>query len=68
MEKDFIVVNHGFEEFYIPLRNILYVKGSTAHGSDDAYILRLTNGEEIEQTGFQALRAKMQSAEKFVQD
>ncbi len=66
MDKDFIVVGQGYDEYYIPKANILYIKGSTAHGSGDTYIIRLVNGEDIEQKGFQAFRARMVDSEKFL--
>jgi hypothetical protein len=63
--KDYIVVHNGYDEMYIPRHQILYVRGSVAHGNDDSFIIRLANGEEIEQKGFAAFRERMQDAEKI---
>ena len=59
MNADHIKITHGFDVWYIPKSSILYIKGSTAHGSDDFYIIKLTNGEEIEQSGFRELQERM---------
>jgi len=64
-EKDFIVITHDFDKYYVPKKNILYIKGSVAHGSDDYYIIRLMNGEEIEQKGFKELQEKLELAESM---
>jgi hypothetical protein len=63
--KDYIVVQNGYDELYIPRHQILYVRGSVAHGSGDSFMIRLVNGEEIEQKGFAAFRERMKDAEKI---
>ena len=55
MNKQYIHLVKGYDNFIIPYDKILYIKGSTAHGSEDFYIVKLVTGEEIEQHGFKEL-------------
>jgi hypothetical protein len=59
MNEKYVHLVKGYDNFIIPYDKILYIKGSTAHGSEDFYIVKLVTGEEIEQQGFKELLERL---------